>query len=175
MLSFAVAADLDKCLPMLSVDANVLISLCGRRSSSLEPRTVPSQVVWPSRGGDPRAWPFTDRAWSFIVLLLSGSQVATDATPSIGRRRVACSFCAGAVFLARDVALRRSGCYFLSGIFREVFFQAFFQLGFPTFAPQLSRSLRDFLSGSSRRFSTWDSNLCTAQILNFFKNASQFW
>ena len=30
VLSFAVAADLDKCLPLLPAGANVLISLCGR-------------------------------------------------------------------------------------------------------------------------------------------------
>ena len=104
--------------------------MCGRRSSSLEPRTVPSQVVWPSRGGDPLAWPFTDRAWSFIVLLLSGSQVATDATRSIGRRRVAGSFCAGAVLLAMDVKLRRGVSFVFSGIFWVVFRCVFFHLDF---------------------------------------------
>ena len=47
-----------------------------------------------------------------LLLLLSGSHLATDATPSVGRRRVSCSVCAGAVFLVRVVALRRS-CRFI--------------------------------------------------------------
>ena len=37
---------------------------CGCRSS--QPRNSTLQVVRPPRGGDPLAWPATDRTWSFV-------------------------------------------------------------------------------------------------------------
>ena len=99
--------------------------------------------MWPSCGGDPLAWHVTDRAWTFLLLLLSCSHLASDATPSIGRRRVACSCYAGAVFLARIAVLRRSGYpillwdHFLGG-----FSLCFFPFGIPKV--QKSANLVDF-------------------------------
>ena len=61
------------------------------------------------------------------------SHLASEATPSIGRRRVACSCYAGAVFLARIAVLRRSGCsialwdHFLGG-FSLCFFPFTFRM-----------------------------------------------
>ena len=88
--------------------------------------------MWPSRGGDPLAWLVTNDAWTLLLSLLSCIQLDSDATPSIGRRRVACSCSAGAVFLARIAVLRRSGYpillwdHFLGG-----FSLCFFPLGIP--------------------------------------------
>ena len=90
--------------------------------------------MWPSRGGDPLAWLVTNDAWTILLSLLSCIQLDSDATPSIGRRRVVCSCFAGAVFLARIALLRRSGCstsiviwdYFPGG-----FFVVLFPLGIP--------------------------------------------
>ena len=65
--------------------------------------------MWPSRGGDPLDGLVTNDAWTLLLLLLSCMHFASDATPSIGRRRVAYSCFAGAVFLARIAVLRRSG------------------------------------------------------------------
>ena len=64
-------------------------------------------------------------------VVFSCIQLDSDATPSIGRRRVACSCSAGAVFLARSAVLRRSGYpILLWDHFLGVFSWLFFHLGF---------------------------------------------
>ena len=96
--------------------------------------------MWPSRGGDPLDGLFTNDAWTLLLSLLSCIQLDSDATPSIGRRRVVCSCFAGAVFLARIALLRRSGCS-TSIVIWDYFPGGFFVVLFPLGIPKVQRNV----------------------------------